>query len=130
MPPGSDRQGECRREERDSAASGKASARDYHFLLRSSCFCPGPQGWLLLQVRDGQALRGWDTRGKPARLSEPGAYSIEGLFDVLNQVADRVDVVEVSFDDRWHYPAYIRTDVRLGLPDDWGIFQVRGFRPR
>jgi hypothetical protein len=105
-------------------------AQDYDFLLRLSCFCPGQQGWLLLEVRDGQAVRGWDTRGKPARLTQPGAYSIDGLFDVLQQVADRVDVVEVSFDDRWHYPGYIHTDVRLGLPDDWGITQVRGFRPR
>jgi uncharacterized protein DUF6174 len=104
--------------------------RDYDFLLRASCFCPGQQGWLLLEVRDRQALRGWDTRGKPVRLTQPATHSIDELFDVLKQVADRDDVVEVSFDDRWHYPAYIRTDVRLGLPDDWGIFQVRGFKPR
>jgi hypothetical protein len=104
--------------------------RDYDFLLRTSCFCPGQQGWLLLEVRNGEALRGWDTREKPIRLTEPGTYSIDGLFDVLKQVADHDDVVAVGFDDRWHYPAYIRTDARLGLPDDWGIFQVRGFRPR
>jgi hypothetical protein len=84
----------------------------------------------LLEVRHGQAVRGWDTRGKPVRVTEPGTYSIDSLFDVLNQVADQVDLVEVSFDDHWHYPSYIRTDVRLGLPDDWGILQVRGFRPR
>jgi uncharacterized protein DUF6174 len=104
-------------------------ARDYAFLLRSSCFCPGQQGWIRLEVRDGQAVRGWDARANPVRLTEPGTYSLGALFDVLKQVADRVDVVEVSFDNGWHYPAYIRTDVRLGLPDDWGILQVRGFRP-
>jgi hypothetical protein len=105
-------------------------ARDYQFLLRASCFCPGQQGWLLLEVRDGQVVRVWDRGGKPAPLTPDNKYSIDGLFDLLKQDADRDDVVGVSFDDRWHYPAYIRTDVRLGLPDDWGVLQVRGFRPR
>ena len=105
-------------------------ARDYHFLLRASCFCPGQQGWLLVEVRDGQVLRVWDRRGKPAPLTTDNNYTIDGLFHLLEQESDRDDVVAVGFDDRWHFPAYIRTDVRLGLPDDWGILQVRGFRPR
>jgi hypothetical protein len=105
-------------------------ARDYHFMLRSSCFCPGQQGWLLLEVQDGRTVRVWDRGGKPAPLTADNTYSIDRLFDLLEQEADRDDVVAVGFDDRWHYPAYIRTDVRLGLPDDWGILQVRGFRPR
>jgi uncharacterized protein DUF6174 len=107
-----------------------SGAQDYHFLLRASCFCPGQQGWLLLEVRDGRAVRVWDRGGKPALLTEQNSYSIDGLFDLLEQQADRNDVVAVGFDDRWHHPVYIRTDARLGLPDDWGIFQVRGFRPR
>jgi hypothetical protein len=103
---------------------------DYHFLLRASCFCPGQQGWLLLEVRDGQVARVWDRGGKPAPLTADNKYTIDRLFDLLEQNADQDDVVAVAFDDRWHYPAYIRTDLRLGLPDDWGIVQVRGFRPR
>lgn len=105
-------------------------ARDYHFLLRASCFCPGQQGWLLLEVRDGQAVRVWDRGGKSVPLTERNNYSIDGLFDLLEQDADRNDVVEVAFEERWHYPVYIRTDARLGLPDDWGILQVRGFKSR
>jgi hypothetical protein len=103
--------------------------RDYHFLLRASCFCPGQQGWVLLEVRGGQAVRVWDRRGKPVPLVTRDHYSIDGLFDLLEQQAGHNDVVAVGFDDRWHYPAYISTDARLGLPDDWGIIQVRGFRP-
>jgi hypothetical protein len=104
-------------------------ARDYHFLLRASCFCPGQQGWVLLEVRGGKAVRGWDRRGKPAPLTEGNNYSIDGLFDLLEQKANRADVVAVDFEDRWHYPAHISTDMRVGLPDDWGILEVRGFRP-
>jgi hypothetical protein len=102
---------------------------NYHFLLRASCFCPGQQGWVLLEVRGGQAVRVWDRGGKPAPLTESNNYSIDALFDLLEQDAGRVDVVAVGFDDRWHYPTYIRTDARLGLPDDWGIIEARGFRP-
>jgi hypothetical protein len=105
-------------------------ARDYRFLLRASCFCPGRQGWVLLEVGDGKVVRAWDRGGKPVRLTQDNNYTIDGLFDLLEQQADRDDVVAVGFEDRWHYPTYIRTDMRVGLPDDWGIFEVRGFRPR
>jgi hypothetical protein len=105
-------------------------ARDYDFLLRSSCFCPGRQGWLLLEVRGSQVVRIRDTKGRPAPLAEYRHYSVDGLFDILDQQADRDDLVAVAFDDRWHYPVYVRTDVRLALPDDWGVLQLRGFRLR
>jgi hypothetical protein len=105
-------------------------ARGYDFLLRSSCFCPGPQGWLLFEVRGSQVVRVRDSKGRLAPLAEYRDYSVEGLFDILNQQADRNDLVAVAFDERWHHPVYVRTDVRLALPDDWGILQLRGFRPR
>lgn len=105
-------------------------AREYRFLLRASCFCPGQQGWLLLEIHDGRVVRIRDKGGNAVRINQDNNYTMDGLFDLLDQEADRDDVVAVGFDDRWHYPAYIRTDVRLGLPDDWGILQVRGFRPR
>src|SRR6266566_2923628 len=45
-----------------------AKPRDYKFLLRVACFCPGPRGWLLMDVRSGQPLRAWDRAGKSAAL--------------------------------------------------------------
>ncbi len=90
--------------------------RDYDMLVRASCFCPGQKGWVLIEVRDGKAVR--------------NDYSIDGLFDLLEQKADRDDVVAIGFEDRWHYPAYVSSDARVGRPDDWGIIEVRGFRPR
>jgi hypothetical protein len=107
-----------------------SGVRDYHFLLRASCFCPDQEGWVLLEIRGGQAVRVWNRGGKPVPLTERNNYNIDGLFDLLDQKADHDDVVEVSFEGRWHYPANIRTDVRVGLPDDWGILEARGFRPR
>jgi uncharacterized protein DUF6174 len=106
-----------------------AGARDYHFLFRASCFCPGQEGWVLIQVRGGQAVRVWNRGGKPAPLTERNNYSIDRLFEYLDQEADHDDVVVVGFEDRWHHPVFIRTDRRVGLPDDWGIIEVRGFTP-
>lgn len=105
-------------------------ARDYDFLLRISCFCPGQKGWVLLEVRGGQTVQAWNSDGRPAPLTRDHNYNIDGLFDLLERVADRYDVVEVGFENQWHYPVYIGTDVSLGRPDDWGVFEVRGFRPR
>jgi hypothetical protein len=34
--------------------------RDYQFLLRVDCFCPGTRGWQLMDVRSGQPLRAFD----------------------------------------------------------------------
>src|SRR3954469_4147080 len=50
------------KKERDLWRSSKA--RDYQFLLRVGCFCPGTRGWLLMEVRNGQLLRARDKSGK------------------------------------------------------------------
>ena len=65
-----------------------------------------------------------NTMGKPR---EPWSlYSVEGLFDAVEQGAQRDDVVEVAYDPRYDYPAQIRGDLKVGLPDDW--FWVRASR--
>ena len=93
-----------------------------------ACFCPDPQR-LLIEVRAGTVARVWDAAGRAVPITERTNYSIDRLFDILDQHAERDDVVEVRFDLRWHFPAYIRTDVSLGHPDDWGVIDVRGLRP-
>lgn len=101
---------------------------DYRFLLRAGCFCPGARGWLLIEVRRGQPLRAWDRAGRPAPLSDWDTYSIDGLFDYLDRSADRVAQVRVSFDPRWHFPAYVYTSALPG-PDMWAVIEARGLRP-
>lgn len=102
--------------------------RDYQYLLRVDCFCPGRRGWLLIEVRDGHPLRAWDTAGKPAALSDWNTFSIDGLFDMLQRAVNMDGVVQVAFDPRWHFPADVRT-VRFPGPDAWTIIDARGFRP-
>jgi hypothetical protein len=105
-----------------------SSMLDYQFLLRVGCFCPGTRGWLLMDVRSGRLLRAWDSTGKPAALNDWNTFSIDGLFDHLERTADIDGVVQIAFDPRWHFPAYVST-VRLPGPDTWAIIEARGLRP-
>lgn len=113
-----------RRERELWRASGP---RDYQFLLRVDCFCPGRRGWLLIEARRGQPLRAWDRAGKSAPLSDWNTFGIDALFDMLDRAADMDGVVQVAFDPRWHFPANVRT-VRLPGPDMWTIIDARGLR--
>ncbi len=103
--------------------------RDYKFLLRVGCFCPGTRGWLLIEARDGEPLRAWDRSGKSAALTDWNTFSIDGLYDNLEKAADNVSSAQIAFDPRWHFPKYVYT-VLLPGPDAWSTIEVRGFRPR
>jgi len=114
---------------RRERARWQASApRDYRFLLRVGCFCPGTRGWLVMEVRSGQPLRAWDRTGKAAALTDWNTLSIDGLFDNLERSVTMDGVVKVAFDRRWHFPTYVYT-VALPGPDTWSITEALGFRP-
>jgi hypothetical protein len=110
------------------AAWETARPRDYRFLLRVQCFCPGQRGWLLMDVQ-GDALQAWDRSGRPVPLTDWNTLTVNGLFYMLDQAARRDALVEVGFDRRWHFPATVRTRARR-VPDTWSIVEARGFRPR
>ena len=114
------------RKERELWQAGKL--RDYRFLLRVGCFCPGTRGWLLIEVRAGKPVRAWDRVGKSAALTDWDTFSIDGLYDNLERTADVNGQVQIAFEPRWHFPRYVRTTVLPG-PDAWSIIEVRGFRP-
>ena len=102
--------------------------RDYRFLLRVGCFCPGTRGWLLIEVRSSQPLRAWDRAGRSAALTDWNTFSIDGLYDNLERTADNVGQVQIAFDPRWHFPKYVYTVVLPG-PDAWSTIEVRALRP-
>ena len=114
------------KKERDLWRSSKP--RDYRFLLRVDCFCPGTRGWLLMEVRSGQPLRAWDKGGRSAALTDWNTLSIDGLYDNLELVAERDAEVQIVFERRWHFPTYIRTS-GARAPDAWSITEARGFLP-
>jgi hypothetical protein len=113
------------RRERELWQSSKP--RNYRFLLRVGCFCPGTRGWLLMEVRGSEPLRAWDRTGRPVALTDWNTLSIDGLYDNLER-ADRDGVVQIDFDPRWHFPSYIGTSAARG-PDTWSTTEARALRP-
>jgi Family of unknown function (DUF6174) len=101
---------------------------DYRIQIAAGCFCPWPSSPAILEVRGGVAVALRDTTGKSMGAPrEPwSAYTVEGLFDVVAQTARRSDVVQVAYDPQYGYPAMIRGDSKVGLPDDW--FWVKASR--
>jgi hypothetical protein len=101
---------------------------DYRIQVAAGCFCPWPSNPAILEVRGGVAVALRDTTGKSMGAPrEPwSAYTVEGLFDVVAQTARRSDVVQVAYDPQYGYPAMIRADAKVGLPDDW--FWVKASR--
>jgi len=102
--------------------------RDYRFLLRVGCFCPGTRGWLLMEVRDSKLVRAWDRTGKSVALTDWSTVSIDGLYDNLERSADINGQAQIAFDPRWHFPRFVYTNVAPG-PDAWSTTEARGFRP-
>jgi hypothetical protein len=94
---------------------------DYDVRVTVACFCPGGQTPAVLEVRGGRPVALRDTLGAPAgAVREPWSrYTVDGLFDAAEAAARQDDVVDVRYDARFGYPAEIRGDRKVGLPDDW-----------
>jgi uncharacterized protein DUF6174 len=103
--------------------------REYRFLLRVQCFCPGQRGWVMIDARDGKPLRAWYGSGQAAALTDWSVLGIDALYDNLQRSVERDARVQVAFDARWHFPAYTSTTASARLPDTWSIVEVRAFRP-
>jgi hypothetical protein len=101
--------------------------REYRFLLRVGCFCPGTRGWLLIEVRAGKPLRAWDRTGKSVPLADWNTFSIDGLYDNLDRTANTDGEVRIAFDPRWHFPKFVNSVVLPG-PDAWSTIEVRGLQ--
>jgi hypothetical protein len=105
-----------------------AKPANYGFLLRVSCFCPGPRGWLWVEVRGLKAVRAWDRNGGALSLTDWNTISIDDLYDNLERGVDRDGEVQIDFDSRWNYPSYVRTNAAR-VPDSWSILDARALRP-
>jgi uncharacterized protein DUF6174 len=116
--------------ERDSMLSEAQARRaawrmrritDYRIRVAVDCFCPWPKQPRVLDVRDGKAIALLDTTGRPAGpLREPWEpYTVEGMFDFVEQSLRSSDMVSVRYDSSLGYPTQIRGDRRLARFDDW-----------
>lgn len=93
----------------------------YRLTVAVGCFCPWPDTPGVIEVRGGKVVALRDTAGKSlGAVREPWSiYTVEGLFDMVEQGARRDDVLAVAYDSIYGFPAHVRGDLKLGLPDDW-----------
>ena len=105
---------------------------DYQIRVAAGCFCPWPQTPAILVVRNRVAAELRDTTGRRfGALREPWSiYTVEGLFDLVEQAARGNDMLEVTYNARFGYPTSIRGDARWGLPDDWFWVRATELTPR
>jgi hypothetical protein len=112
---------------REAARWRAQNVRNYRFVGRVSCFCPGQRGWVVMDVKDGQLVRAVDERGRLVPTTDWNAFTIDKWFQDLEQMVDRVSSASVAFDAKWHFASYVSTSHQM--PDGWGIHEIRGFRP-
>ncbi|MFN2637586.1 MAG: histidine phosphatase family protein [Gemmatimonadaceae bacterium] len=105
-----------------------ARPRNYEFLLRVGCFCPGTRGWQLIEVRADAPLLARDRTGEAVAVTDWNTFSIDRLYDNLERSADNDSEVQIAFDPRWHFPSYVRTNTPPG-PDSWSVIEARALRP-
>ena len=124
------RAGALTQAERDSLLREVATRReawrarqisDYRIEIAVGCFCPWPSHPAVLEVRRGVATALRDTTGKSlGKPREPWSrYTVDSLFAAVEQGARQLDVIEVAYDPEYNYPAMIRGNGRVGLPDNW-----------
>jgi hypothetical protein len=101
---------------------------NYRIQIAVGCFCPWPGNPAILEVRRGVAVALYDTTGKSLGAPrEPWSrYTVDGLFHGVEESVRSVDVLEVAYDPQFGYPAIMRGDGKVGLPDNW--FSVRASR--
>jgi len=89
---------------------------DYRVHIAMRCFCPSTPP-AILEVRGGIPVALLDSMGRPVGPPrEPYAFTLEGLFDLIERAARNDELVEVSY-TCLGYPASVGVDPK-GL-DNW-----------
>lgn len=104
-----------------------AKPQAYRFLMKSMCFCPLRPQWLLLEVRAGRQTRAWDNTGKLTTDGNWTDFNVDMLYDNLSRLNDQMSGVQIAFDERLHYPRFLRTS--MIYPDGWSLMWIRALRP-
>jgi hypothetical protein len=90
---------------------------DYRVRIAVKCFCPFSPP-VILEVRGGTPVALRDSTGRPAGPPhESYAYTIEGLFDLIERAARNGELVAVSYSPCLGYPRSVSVDPK-GL-DNW-----------
>ena len=90
---------------------------DYRLRMAMRCFCPSSPP-AIVEVRGGIPVAVRDTTGRPTGPPrEPYAYTIDGLFALIERAARNGELVAVSYSPCLGYPTSVQVDPQ-GL-DNW-----------
>ena len=96
----------------------------YAYDFRRVCFCGGPIGTLRVTVRDDTLVSVTDvaTGRPPSNLPAGWAGTIDQIFDEILRDAKTAASVDLSFDDRYHFPAHARVDrIKNAIDDEYEL---------
>jgi hypothetical protein len=126
---------QAERAELDSARSRWTALglQDYQFETRKGCLCPpAEQEWRHVEVRGGRLVAvipdGTDATTLQ-RITEPGWWTIDELFDLVRVRGDSVAEydLKVSYDGLMGYPTAVREV--SATPDGGSVYFVKDVKP-
>jgi hypothetical protein len=106
---------------------------NYQFETRKGCLCaPDQQEWRHVEVRDGRlvAVLPESTDATTLqRITEPGWWTIDELFDLVTTRGDAVADydLKISYDASMGYPTTVREESTT--PDGGVVYFVKDVRP-
>jgi Family of unknown function (DUF6174) len=99
----------------------QADVPSYRLAVSQTCFCPPDfRRTSTSVVRDGKVA---------SRTGETLPGTVEQLFDEARDAIDHADSADITYDDRYGYPATIKVDRDKGTTDDEYTLQVTRFTP-
>lgn len=109
----------------------KQGIRDYQFEYFVSCFCaftgPNPA---LITVRNGLVAKVENVNSAGPAAGVNGWPTIDSLFVIIDRAgASRAALLDVDYDDTYHYPTSINIDLVERTADDEVTYRVQKFIP-
>jgi hypothetical protein len=111
-----------------------AGTGDYTVKVKLSCFCAlQPSDNVLVEVRDGQAVRAYGSRDgnvydveiDPSRYRD--WYTVDGMFGRIEQGLSFADYLEVVYDSDRGFPSLSAFDYTLASADEGEFFKMWDF---
>ncbi len=105
-----------------------ADGDSYLYQYRRLCFCPVEYAeWAAVRVLDEAIL--WvvlvNSGEEPEELGIGDYHTIEGLFEVAEDVIENADDYDISYDEIYGYPTRIEADYNKKTVDDEVTYEAR-----
>ena len=107
--------------ERQKARWARQNISSYRFTYDVACFCHAGNGPIEIEVRDDLiTTAAWPQTDEPVPLAIVNSLpTVDALFRIIDRaIAQKVDLLEVSYHPVMGYPTRIAVDYAFNLADD------------